>query len=211
MNQETLSQAAYRRLREDIASQKIAPNSAFTEIELARALDISRTPLRAALSRLQREGVIERQAGATVLVRAITVDKLLEILLLRKVLERAAAERVAERRGLTPELEAVRRDTSRLLEGTPDFGEFWDKDEAFHLEVAKAAELTILPVILTEQRAIVRRCTIIRTHTRFDDQLREHLDVLDAIEARDPAAARAAMSLHFDNMRTRSLGTLPGP
>ena len=210
MTPETLSQTAYRRLREDIVSQCIAPNSALTESELSRALEISRTPLRAALSRLEREGVVERLANGTVLVRAVTLDKLLEILLMRQVLERAAAERAAER-GLTPELEIARRDTLRLLEGAPDFGEFWEMDEEFHLGIAKAAGLTILPVILTEQRAIVRRCTIIRANSRFDDQLREHLEVIDAIEVRDPAAARAAMSRHFDNMRTRSLGTLHGP
>lgn len=210
MSQETLSQAAYRRLRNDIDSQRIAPNSALTECELACVLNISRTPLRAALSRLEREGTIERLASGTLLVRAVTVDKLLEILLLRQVLERAAAWRAAER-GNTPELDTARSDAMRLLETRPNFDAFWANDECFHLAVAQAAGLTILPVILSEQRAIVHRCSIIRTHDSFQEQIREHIAVIDAIKAGDPDAARAAMSRHFDNMRSRSLGTLRGP
>ena len=74
--------------------------------------------------------------------------------------------------------------------------------------MARAARLELLPVILAEQRAIARRCTITRTHDRFADQAREHIAVIDAIAAGDGDAARAAMSLHFENVRTRFLGWL---
>jgi succinate dehydrogenase hydrophobic membrane anchor protein len=61
------------------------------------------------------------------------------------------------------------------------------------MAVATAARLVLLPAILADQRAIVRRSTIIRTHARFDEQSREHIAVIDAIADQDPEAARAAI------------------
>lgn len=88
------------------------------------------------------------------------------------------------------------------------FEEFWRDDEQFHRAVSLAARLELLPDLLAEQRAIVRRSTIIRTHDNFADQAREHIAVIDAIAEGDAEKARASMSLHFQNMRTRTLGSL---
>ncbi|MBZ4691224.1 MAG: Transcriptional regulator, GntR family [Cereibacter sp.] len=208
MSPETLSQSAYRRLRDDILEGRIAPNTILTERELAERLGISRTPLRSALSVLEREQVIERMANGTLLVRRVSVEQLLDIIQLRLILERAAARRAAGF-GITPELEAAREAQLRYLDaGAMDFEGFWQDDGVFHRAVALAAGLTLLPGLLAEQRAIVRRSTIIRTHTNFADQAREHIAVIDAIASRDAATAAAAMALHFDRMRARTLGWL---
>jgi DNA-binding GntR family transcriptional regulator len=209
MRTETLSRAAYRALREDIVEGVVAPNAILSERDMAERFGISRTPLRAALSRLESEGLIERLDNGALLVRAVTVEKLLEILRLRQMLEGAAAARAAGR-GLTEALLAARGAAARFIDGPADFESFWAEDERFHMAVAHAAGLVLLPGILAEQRAIVRRSTIIRTHARFDEQSREHVAVIDAIEARDPVAAHAAMSHHFERMRARSLGMLSG-
>ena len=208
MSSETLSQSAYRRIRDDILEGRIAPNTILTERELAERLGISRTPLRSALSVLEREQVIERMANGALLVRRVSVEQLLDIIQLRLILERAAARRAAGI-GITPELEAAREAQLRYLDaGAMDFESFWQDDGIFHRAVALAAGLTLLPGLLAEQRAIVRRSTIIRTHTNFADQAREHIAVIDAIASRDAATAAAAMALHFDRMRARTLGWL---
>jgi DNA-binding GntR family transcriptional regulator len=142
------------------------------------------------------------------LVRSVTAEKLLEIVQLRLILERAAAARAAEF-GVTPELLASQEAMKRYLgEGTATFEEFWRDDEEFHRAVALAARLELLPNLLAEQRAIIRRSTIIRTHSNFAEQAKEHIAVIDAIAAGDAEAARTAMSLHFANMRERTLGSL---
>jgi DNA-binding GntR family transcriptional regulator len=210
MRIDTLTLAAYARLREDIVSGKVGPSTLLSERDLADTIGISRTPLRQALFRLENEGLIERLANGALLVRAVTVEKLLEILRLRQVLESAAAARAAEF-GMTPDLRAAREGALRFIDRPADFEGFWLEDERFHIAVATAARLVLLPGILAEQRAIVRRSTIIRTHARFDEQAREHLAVIDAIEAQDPEAARRAMAHHFEAMQSRSLGMLSDP
>ncbi|WP_323718001.1 GntR family transcriptional regulator [Paracoccus aminovorans] len=208
MSSETLVQAAYRRIKQDILEGRIRPDTALSERELAESLGISRTPLRSALSRLEREAVIGRLGNGVLLVRSVSVEQLIEIVQLRQILESAAAARAAEF-GLTPELQAIGQVMVGYAEGRDTaFDDFWAEDDRFHLAVARAARLSILPQILAEQRAIARRCTITRTHDRFADQAREHIAVIDAIAARDPAAAQAAMAAHFENVRARFLGWL---
>lgn len=208
MSRETLSQQAARRIREEINEGLIAPNSILTERDLAERLGISRTPLRSALSVLEREQVIERMENGALLVRRIAIEQLLDIIQLRLILERAAAVRAAEY-GMTAELEAARGRQLRYLRAEPaKFEDFWVDDNDFHRAVAMAARLRLLPELLDEQRAIVRRSTIIRSHDNFADQAREHIAVINAIEARDADAAGAEMEKHFKHMRARTLGWL---
>ena len=208
MNTKSLSQNAYERIKTDILDGRICSNTILTERDLAASLGISRTPLRSALSVLEREQVIERMANGAILVRKISVEHLLDIIQLRQILEKAAAGRAAEF-GMTPALEAARESQHRYLqEGIAHFEDFWKDDGDFHHAVAMAARLTLLPDLLAEQRAIVRRSTIIRNDSNFAAQAREHIAIIDAIEAGDPTAASAAMARHFDHMRARTMGWL---
>lgn len=209
MSGETLSQTAYRRIKQDILEGRIAPDTILSERDLAESLGISRTPLRSALSRLENESVIGRMGNGALIVRPVTIEQLLEIVQLRQILERAAAARAATMvpsHGLSPKLQELR---TKMLEYADsravEFNDFWQSDDAFHLAVARAAGLNILPAILAEQRAIARRCTITRTHDRFADQAREHVAVIDAIAKGNEAAAYDAMSLHFEHARARFL------
>ncbi len=209
MNGETLSQTAYRRIKQDILEGRIAPDTILSERDLAESLGISRTPLRSALSRLENESVIGRMGNGALIVRPVTIEQLLEIVQLRQILERAAAARAATivaAHGLPPELQELRAKMLDYADSrTVEFDDFWQSDDAFHLAIARAAGLNILPAILAEQRAIARRCTITRTHDRFADQAREHVAVIDAIAKGDQAAAYDAMSLHFEHARARFL------
>lgn len=204
----SLSQSAYVQIRTDILEGRIAPNTILIERDLAASLGISRTPLRSALSALEREQVIERMANGAILVRKISVEHLLDIIQLRRILEKAAAARAAGF-GMTPELATARDRQLRYLEDdAATFEDFWADDGDFHLAVAMAARLILLPNLLTEQRAIIRRSTIIRSDSTFADQAHEHIAVIDAIATGDPASASGAMAQHFEHMRARTLGWL---
>lgn len=210
MSGETLSQAAYRRLKDDIVQGRTPAESVLSERGLAEDLGISRTPLRTALSQLENEGVIDRLKNGVILVRSVTVEQLFEIVKLRQQLESAAAARAA---GYPPtqELAGLRDEMQAFATGThTGFDAFWAADERFHMAVARAARLEILPGILAEQRAIARRCTLTRTYDTFTDQAREHVEIIDAIDQGDAEAAHAAMWQHFEHVRDRFLQTFSG-
>jgi DNA-binding GntR family transcriptional regulator len=207
-NKETLAQQFYRDLKQRILEGRYSSEEMLTERTLAQEFGISRTPLRAAISRLEKENVISRLPNGALMVRTVTVEQLLEIVQVRRLLEGAAAAKAATL-PLSPKLVECRARMRAYAEGGDiAFDNFWLDDDVFHLAVAEAAELPLLATMLTEMRSIARRCTITRTHDRFDQQAREHIAVVDAIEAGNSQAAQAAMELHFDSVRARFLGWL---
>lgn len=207
-NKETLAQQFYRDLKQRILEGRYSSEEMLTERTLAQEFGISRTPLRAAISRLEKENVISRLPNGALIVRTVTVEQLLEIVQVRRLLEGAAAAKAATL-PLSPKLVECRARMRAYAEGGDiAFDNFWLDDDVFHLAVAEAAELPLLATMLTEMRSIARRCTITRTHDRFDQQAREHIAVVDAIEAGNSQAAQAAMELHFDSVRARFLGWL---
>jgi DNA-binding GntR family transcriptional regulator len=207
-NKETLAQQFYRDLKQRILEGRYLSEEMLTERTLAQEFGISRTPLRAAISRLEKENVISRLPNGALIVRTVTVEQLLEIVQVRRLLEGAAAAKAATL-PLSPKLVECRARMRAYAEGGDiAFDNFWLDDDVFHLAVAEAAELPLLATMLTEMRSIARRCTITRTHDRFDQQAREHIAVVDAIEAGNSQAAQAAMELHFDSVRARFLGWL---
>ena len=205
---ETLAQQAYKDIKQRILEGAIKAGDLLTERTLAIESGISRTPLRAAISRLQTEGVISRLANGALMVLPVSVEQLLEIVQIRRLMEAAAAARAAER-PMTPALEQSRQIMQSYVDGKGvAFDHFWMDDDVFHEAVAEAADLHLLPAMLREMRSIARRCTITRTHDRFAEQAAEHIAVIDAIEAGNSVAAAAAMEAHFDSVRSRFLGWL---
>ncbi|MFC3060767.1 GntR family transcriptional regulator [Paenirhodobacter populi] len=211
MTEDTLADQAYRAIKRRILTGELSARIVLTERILAEQSDISRTPLRAAIQRLEKEGVIARLSNGTLTVREVTLEQLMEISEVRRILEGAAAAEAARRAdgGLHPALAAARQ-AMRGYAGAQDaaFDAFWEEDEAFHRAVAVAAGFALLPELLRELRETARRCTISRTQDLFAEQAAEHLAVIDAIEAGDPARARTAMEAHFDNVRQRFLARL---
>ncbi|MBP2550686.1 DNA-binding GntR family transcriptional regulator [Neorhizobium galegae] len=207
-DRETLAQQVYRDLKQRILEGQLSSDEVLTERTLALESGISRTPLRAAISRLEKENVISRLPNGALMVRPVTIEQLLEIVQVRRLLEGAAAEKAAS----LPFTEELARSRARMREFVSgdniEFDLFWIDDDAFHNALAHAADMPLLATMLTEMRSIARRCTITRTHDRFDQQALEHIAIIDAIEARDGAAARAAVEVHFDSVRTRFLGWL---
>lgn len=208
MTDDSLTELAYRSLKQRILVGELGAEDTLTERVLAEQSGISRTPLRGAISRLEAEGVISRLQNGTLMIREVTLEQLLDITEVRRLLEGTAAARAAER-GLTPDLADLRDVMCRHVAGHETaFDDFWQQDDRFHRAVAEAAGFTVLPAMLAEMRETARRCTISRTHDGFAEQAAEHVAVIDAIAARDPDAARVAMEAHFRSVRTRFLAWL---
>lgn len=212
MSEETLADLAYREIKSRILSGEIGPQSELSERLLAEATQISRTPLRIAIQRLEKEGVIARMTNGALMLREVTLQQLLEITETRRILEGAAAAqaaRAAAQSGLSPALIALRGKMEHYLSSADSaFDRFWEDDDAFHLAIARAAGWEILPDILRALRETARRCTISRSHDDFATQAAEHLAVIEAIAAGNDTEARAAMERHFDSVRQRFLARM---
>jgi len=96
-NQQSLSEIAYVRLSDMLRSRKLQPNDLINERYLARELNVSRTPLREAIRRLEGEKILERQSSGTLVVKPISIEDLLYICQVRRLVEGEAARRAAGR------------------------------------------------------------------------------------------------------------------
>lgn len=119
MSRSSLADAAYAELRSAILAGDLAPGTTIVETDVASLLDVSRTPVREALRRLELEGYLERQPGGRLSVHSYTDREIRDLFLVRGLLEgyaaRLAATRIAD--GELDELERLlERDMEALRE-----------------------------------------------------------------------------------------------
>jgi len=194
---------AYTKVRYGILHGNYVGGSRLTEAELARDLDISRTPVREALRRLHVEGFVtfERHRGAVVAV--IGADEAEEIFELRAVLEplgarhaaeRASQARISELRNLAEEqLEITRRRAHDHLLRIAEL------NDTFHRLLQSAANSPRLEKALV---GLIEAPVILRTFGHYTaaelvHSSHQHVELVQAIEARDPDLAGAIMRAHI--------------
>src|SRR5690625_3012612 len=93
----SLTEQAYRQLEEMVVTLQLAPGAVLSEAHLAKELSIGRTPVREALQRLAREGLIVILPRRGILVSEINVKRQLRLLEVRRELERLMARASALR------------------------------------------------------------------------------------------------------------------
>ncbi|HVC24602.1 MAG TPA: GntR family transcriptional regulator [Acidimicrobiales bacterium] len=97
----TLAQRVYRHLRAEIRERRLEPGSELSEVALSKELGVSRGPIREAMGRLATEGLVTVRPRRGAVVRAITVEELVDAYLVREVLESMAVRLAVPR--LEPE------------------------------------------------------------------------------------------------------------
>ncbi|GAA3758838.1 GntR family transcriptional regulator [Streptomyces tremellae] len=182
-------------LRHRIVSGQLPPGTRLVERELAESLGVSRVPVREAIRTLTAEGFVVALSPRRVVVRTLTPDDVDQIFELREALEVHAAGLAAQRatpaglRRLAGLLDhAARATAERAAE------EITDVNTRFHDEVLAIAGNPLLAAALEPLEGRLRWLT--RQNTRWDDLLREHRRLLDAIASGDPARARALAGEH---------------
>lgn len=219
----TLGDSVYETLLEAIVTGRLAGGSELSEVELARQLNVSRTPVHEAMVRLVTDGLVVASdvRRSRTRVAAFGVDDLIEIYRMRRLLESAAAESAALEmpaaglHALRAEADALGREVHAV--DWPDRAiEF---DLKFHDAIADAAGNRRLREDIRRYRRLVRGfCRMSGSERNLRDAWREHLRILEALEARQPTAAAAAMAAHVDARLQGVLGELdarrgtsPGP
>lgn len=195
-----LTDEAYHHIRDAIVRGEYPTGSVLAETDIADALGSSRTPVRHALGLLLREGLLEVGARRQVLVRGFTPERRDEILMLREALEGIAVDRASEIIG-DDEIDQLRLLIMRQRRAAKNDEKdaFLDLDEEFHLKIVDAARLPILYALLGQLRGFVRvaRLDASRSSSDLGEVCLEHERIVDALERRDGAAARAILLEHL--------------
>jgi len=204
----TLSDQAYRALREDITSGALQPGQRLTERSLAERLGVSPTPVREALQRLEHERLIERDTVRAIRVADPSVARLRELSLIEATL-RGVAARLAAERATSAEVAAIVAacDRAEALADNDDWDEarvreLLEVTRGFHRLIDEAAHTQTLIDMISTATAFdwaFRLKWSVESHqdaASLHRSLEQHRRVAAAIEARDGAAAEEAMRLH---------------
>lgn len=206
---QSLADVVTRKIREAIVSGEISPGTKLSEVTLAKELGVSRGPVREALSRLEGSNLLERRTNLGVTVAEHDPEDLYELLLVREGLEgmaaRLAAENVTE--GDITELRALLDLHAKQINAEEARGYYQDgADYDFHFRVIKLSGnrrlIKMLCVDLYDLLRVYRYKASVK-QGRAEQALQEHVSILDAIAARDPDAAEAAMRTHMRHSRSQ--------
>ncbi|MGN6765474.1 MAG: GntR family transcriptional regulator [Rhizobiaceae bacterium] len=142
-------------LRRRILSGEIAGGTRLYEVPLAEDLQISRTPVREAMSRLVEEGLLERARSGGFVVRSFGVSDVIDAIELRGVLEGTAARLAAERGVAVDDLAQIRDIVARLDEcfgvepGDVEFDLYSDLNAKFHEQLARLCRSKVVEMEVT--------------------------------------------------------------
>lgn len=199
------SERVYRRLRSDIIEGRFPPGARIVEQRIATSLDVSRTPVREALRRLETEGLVVGEPNRGSQVRPLSETDIADLYEARSRLEAFAAE-LAARRGEPEEIQT-------LLAAAASFEELVDApdpDPVTHTRALVAANSHFHETLLTMGRADrIRRLLsgavdlplVFQALDVFSpDELRRsalfHHLIAQAVAAREPDRAARLMTEH---------------
>lgn len=193
-------QAAYRYIRTAIQSGELKPGERLREIDLAKQIGLSRTPIREALSRLQTEGLVANDATRGVVVAELDYSMVTELYYMREVLEGTAARLVAQH---ASEVEiSILDDLCQQYEAAVgDEATLTACNRRFHETLYRCSHnryLLNMVTVLHNALSLLGGTTLSHAE-RAEETLREHREVVAAIRSRDADAAERALRSHIRN------------
>lgn len=199
---DNLAERIYLQLKDDIFEFRLLPGERFSEGEVAERMEASRTPVRQALYRLEREGYLEVYFRSGWQVRPFDFNYFEELYDVRIVLELAAVSRLClMEEESNPALQALKGiwlvEESARLHDTQTVSEL---DERFHCSLVEAtgnSEMARIHFEVTEKIRIIRRLDFTQ-EPRIAATYEEHGRILSAILQRRTDKAQQLLKTHIE-------------
>ncbi|MEJ1159169.1 GntR family transcriptional regulator [Prosthecomicrobium sp. N25] len=196
----TKAEAVYEHLREQIVNGTYAPGRRITLAELSAEIGLSNMPIREAMLRLEREGLLVSEPHKGMRVVPLSLRDAREIFEIRCELEGLAAWRAcrAGDAGLADDLEALNARFA-AAHAAADFTGLGAANWAFHRRILQAAASAQLARALEDVWTGSQRYRLgyQLIPGRAAHTIAEHAAIIAAIRAGDPEAARAAARAHI--------------
>jgi DNA-binding GntR family transcriptional regulator len=192
---------ATNRLRDAITSGRFQPNERLIEKDLVELLGTSRGSVRVVLARLEQEGLVVREPNRGARVRLVSESEAVEIVEARCALEALAARHAAVN-ATDADVATLRAIMTELgnLRHSGDLLAYADTNRELHATIirmsAHGTTATLLAMLKSQSVSFQYRSIL--QPGRADRSIEEHEALVQAIAARDPAAAETAMRAHLE-------------
>lgn len=193
-----LRETVYEQLRADMISCTLAPGTELREAELASRFDMSKSPVRDALMRLEREGLVITLPRQGYRVAPVSLADVLDMFHLRAALERACVERIV----LNASDEQLRSlDEFRQLDAAAWEGGFIAFNRAFHRRIAELGGNARMRDQLNDLIDLLERAVQVSVASinKGDPQalVTEHTEIINALQARALKRAQRLAEQHI--------------
>ena len=204
----TLKDQVYDRLREAIIGMNIYDDGAdlrLDERSMAEQLQVSRTPLREALTRLEKDGFVEIRARKGVYVVRKTLDEILDMIVAWAALESMAARMAAEL-ATTDDIRELRKHALRHSESSSraDLSEYSEANIQFHQMILEMSGCRLLgrmaDGLFMHMHAVRRRA--LEENDRASRSIVDHMEIIEALESRDADLAARLVREHTMRLHT---------
>jgi len=201
----SIADQVFEKLERDILIGEYNRGDVLTESKLSEILEVSRTPIREALRRLEQEHIIEMTTKGVVVI-GISKEDIDMIYEIRVRIEGLAAKNAAEHASESDIAELA--DIISLQEFYTQRGEaesIKNADSSFHKKIYQMSGSVTLCDALTDlhKKVIKYRRASVSNKSRAESSLGEHKSIYDAIANRDGALAETITIKHIENARDR--------
>lgn len=198
---------AYRRLRRSILSLDLRPGEPLIERRLEELLSVSRTPIRAAIQQLAREGLV-RRTGRVYSVAPIDLEELNEAFEFRRLLETHAVRLAALRKPKTREIKELLAAIDSELDPEIEL----EKATDFHLALARLSSNRFLVASLAQVLSRIYRARFLEI-TRpqgLDMAQLDHTELVELVQQGKSDEAADLMERHLGRSHEYLLASLEG-
>lgn len=197
-----LRDVVFHKLRQAILTGELQPGERLMEIHLASRLGVSRTPVREAIHKLEREGLVIMTPRRGAEVASITAKGLQDVLEVRRSLDALCGELACDR--ISPEkkveLKQAQEEFERATKGK-DIREMARKDAALHDIIVEATGNDRLVQLVNQlaEQMYRYRFEYLKDPKQYEKLVEEHKDICDSIISGDKETACKAAKVHIDN------------
>ena len=202
----SVQEMVYRTLRDKIVSMELKPGTIISTQEIADSMSVSRTPVREAFIRLQREELLDVAPQRSTMVSKINMDRVYQERFIREALEIEAMQKFVEV-ATAESLNRMRRNIEKQYAAIAEqrYIDFLELDNAFHQAAFTETHEDLGRSIVQQMNGHYDR---IRLISAWEGQIvsaamQEHERYVDYIERKDTARARKLLRTHLQALRVQ--------
>jgi len=194
----TVSDAIFEALYRQVVTVELPPGTRLSEAEVAKAMGVSRQPVRDAFWRMSKLGLLSVRPQRATTVTRISTQAVMRARFVRTALEVETLMLAAGRFGAAEfsELDAILAEQAQAM-AADERERFHLLDDAFHRRIGALAGVAFVWDLIRENKAHTDRVRLLSLSSGAELALADHRAILDALRAGDTEGAAMAMRIHL--------------
>ena len=203
-NHRPLREIVYEELKRQILVGEIAPGTRMMEVELAEDMGVSRTPVREAIRKLEKEGLVTIEPRRGAYASDISIKDMVDVLEVRQMLEGMAASMAAQKVTEEEKLDFVEANSAyKNAVKKGNIEEIIRYDELFHQLIVSYSGNKTLNQLLSQVQELALRFRYIYydDFSRYENMPVEHEEIEEAIISGDTQKAKVVAEEHVERLK----------